>query len=131
MSAFGDYIRSRREILAAENPDYGVRRFSYKVGISPTYLSRMETGKADPPSEKIIDRIAHELGEDPNVLFTLAGKIPPHLVQILLQHPGLFAKALETMAERPKIFAQVIDELAGLPDHAIIHITRTIRDGDW
>ena len=40
---------------------------------------------------------------------------------------------LPVVRERPKnrIMAQLIRELKGLPDHAVLRIVREVRDGDW
>lgn len=117
MSKFGEHIRARREALAAENPDYGLRKVATRAGISAPYLSRLETGKADPPSEEVIEKLAHELGENPDVLLALVGKVSPRLVEII--------------AKRPELFASVIEQFADLPDHAIVRVVREVRDGDW
>lgn len=110
-------MRARREALGADNPDYGLRKVAGRAGISPTYLSRLENGKADPPSEEVIEALAKELGENPDVLLALAGKISPRLVEII--------------AKRPELFAQLIEEFGDLPDHAIVRVVREVRDGDW
>ena len=117
VSRFGDHIRTRREALAAEDPEYGLRRLASRADISPTYLSRLETGKLEPPSEEVIVAVARELGENPDVLLALAGKISSRLVEII--------------AKRPEVFASVIEQLDQLPDHAIIRVVREIRDGNW
>ena len=37
----------------------------------------------------------------------------------------------EAIRKRPELFAQVIRELAQLPDHAVIRVVREVRDGTW
>ena len=117
MSKFGDHIRARREALGTESLDYGLRRVAGRAGISPTYLSRLENGKTDPPSEEVIEALARELRENPDVLLALVGKISPRLVEII--------------AKRPELFAEVIEQFAELPDHAIVRVVREVRDGEW
>lgn len=117
MSRFGEHVRARREALGAESPEYGLRKVASRAGISPTYLSRLEHGKADPPSEEVIEALAHELGENADVLLALAGKVSPRLVEII--------------SKRPELFAQVIEQFADLPDHAIVRVVREVRDGEW
>jgi len=33
--------------------------------------------------------------------------------------------------KRPELFAQVIRDLARLPDHAVLRVVREVRDGGW
>jgi transcriptional regulator with XRE-family HTH domain len=117
VSKFGEHVRARREALGAESPGYGLRKVASRAGISPTYLSRLEHGKADPPSEEVIEALAAELDENPDVLLALAGKVSPRLVEII--------------SKRPELFAQVIEQFADLPDHAIVRVVREVRDGEW
>lgn len=85
--------------------------------MEPAYLSKVERDQVAPPSEATILRLAAELGEDADVLLALAGKVSDELRQIIMR--------------RPKLFAQLLRELKALPDHAIAHIVREVRDGDW
>lgn len=117
MSKFGERIRARREALGAESPEYGLRKVASRAGISPTYLSRLENGKAEPPSAEVIEALAVELDDNPDVLLAMAGKVSPRLVEII--------------AKRPELFADVIEKLDQLPDHAIVRVVREVRDGNW
>ena len=58
-----------------------------------------------------------ELGEDPDVLLALAGKVSNDLQ--------------ETIRRRPRLFAALIRELKGLPDEAVEKTARRVRDGKW
>ena len=117
MSDLGDRIRARRTALAALDPQFGLRRLAVRAGISPTYLSRLETGKADPPSAAVIEKLAFELGENPDVLCALADRTSPRLKRIINQHPELFG--------------QLLDQLDDLPKDALLRVVREVRDGDW
>jgi len=117
VSKFGDHIRARRTALGAESPQYGLRKVASRAGISPTYLSHLESGKTKPPSEEVIEALARELGENLDVLMALAGKISPRLVEII--------------SKRPELFASVIEQFADLADHAIVRVVREVRDGEW
>lgn len=118
MPEFGDYIRARRKALKAEGPGYGLRKVAARIGISPTYLSLLENGKAEyPPSERMIEALASDLGENPDVLLALVGKVSPRLIKII--------------SKRPKLFAQVIEQFADLPDYALVRVVREVRDGEW
>lgn len=63
-----------------------------KVGISPTYLSRIETmGEKTPPAEEVIRKLAKLLGEDFDGLMQLAGRIPEDVRQIVKSDQSLVA----------------------------------------
>ncbi|HND07095.1 MAG TPA: hypothetical protein PL012_15515, partial [Candidatus Obscuribacter sp.] len=61
--------------------------------------------------------LARVLEEDPDVLLALGGKISEDLKRIIKQ--------------RPSLFAQLIRELKDMPDHAVLHLVREVRDGNW
>src|SRR5438093_13095930 len=71
MSAFGDYIRQRREELRGADPRFSLRRVAASIGVEPSYLSKVERGEQPPPSEETVVALAKELGEDPDVLLAL------------------------------------------------------------
>ena len=70
-----------------------------------------------PPGEETLLKLAHELGEDPDVLLAMAGKISADLRQAILA--------------RPKLFADLIRSIKSVPDHAVLKIVRDVRDGQW
>ena len=59
------------------------RELAGQAGIDFTYLSKIENGVMPPPSEKVIIQLAETLSIDKDELFTLAGKIPPDIAEIL------------------------------------------------
>ena len=71
------------------------RALAERVGIDFTYLSKIENGRVEPPSEGVLIRIAKELadklGKDETALadelITLAGKIPSDLAETLSRNP--------------------------------------------
>ncbi len=71
------------------------RALAEQVGIDFTYLSKIENGRVEPPSEGVLQRIAKELadklGRDEtelaDELITLAGKIPSDLAETLSRNP--------------------------------------------
>jgi transcriptional regulator with XRE-family HTH domain len=117
MSGFGEYVRKRREERRQQSADFSVRRVAARVGIEPSYLSKIERGQQPPPSEKTILAIAHDLETDPDVLLALAGKVSSDLEAII--------------RKRPKLFADLIRQLKDMPDHAVLRIVREVRDGNW
>jgi HTH-type transcriptional regulator, competence development regulator len=115
--SFGDFIRQRREEKRATDRDYSVRKVAASIGIEPSYLSKIERGEQPPPSEETIVALAKELGEDPDVLLAMAGKVSKDLQAII--------------RKRPKLFAELIRQLKNLPDHAVLRLVREVRDGNW
>lgn len=118
MSEFGDYIKARREQLQMQNAAaFSLRKVAAQAQIEPSYLSKIERGLQPPPGEATIVSLALALGEDPDVLLALAGKVSEELKKIIQQ--------------RPKLFGQLIRQLKDMPDHAVLHLVREVRDGNW
>lgn len=117
MNDFGEFIRLKRERLRERDASFSLRQVAGRVGIQPTYLSKLERGELDPPSEETSRRIAVELGEDADLVLALAGKVSSDLQSII--------------RKRPLLFAELIRQLREVPDHAILRLVREIRDGDW
>jgi transcriptional regulator with XRE-family HTH domain len=114
---FGSYIRQRREQLLAEDRSFSLRQVSVRVGIKPTYLSKIELGDLKPPSEKVIRKLADELGLHVDVLLAMAGKVSKELQEIIIK--------------RPELIGDLLREVKNSPDHAVLKIVREVRDGDW
>lgn len=117
MSGFGDYIRNVRSARAEADPRFSVRQVAQRIGVEPAYLSKVERALVPPPSEATIVKLAADLGEDPDMLLALAGKVSSDLQGIILR--------------RPKEFAELIRQLKDAPDHAILKFVREVRDGNW
>jgi len=114
---FGDYVRKRREALRKEDDTFSVRQVAQRIGVEPSFLSKVERGKAPAPSEAKVVALARELGEDPDVLLALAGKVSSDLQAAI--------------RKRPELFATLIRELKGMPDYAVLRLVREVRDGKW
>ena len=67
MPRFGTHIRRQREALRREDSRYSVRQLAGRIGVEPSYLSKVERELEPPPSEPKIQALAAELGEDPLV----------------------------------------------------------------
>ncbi len=117
MTQFGPAIRERRERLRLDDRRYSVRQVAQRVGIEPAYLSKIERGQVAPPSEATTVRLARELGQDPDVLLAMAGKVSGDLQEII--------------RKRPRLFAELIRQLREAPDDAVLRVVRVVRDGDW
>jgi len=114
---FGDYLRSVRELKAAKDAAFSLRQVAAEIDIEPSYLSKIERGIEPPPGEGTIKDLAKVLGEDPDVLLALAGKISSDLQAIIVKRPALFAELLRSFRS--------------LPDHAVARVVRDVRDGEW
>ncbi len=114
---FGDLVRKLREELRSKDRRFSLRQVAHRIGIEPAYLSKIERNDVPPPSEKTTVRLAHELGQDPDVFLAMAGKVSGDL--------------LEVIRKRPRLFAELIRQLKEAPDHAVLRVVREVRDGDW
>jgi transcriptional regulator with XRE-family HTH domain len=117
MKTFGTYVREKREKLFEKQKEYSVRKLAGRVGLEPSYLSKIEREVFQPPSEEKIIALAKEIGEDPDIMLAMAGKISGDLAVII--------------RKRPALFAELIRSLKSLPDNAVLRIVREVRDGDW
>lgn len=79
---FGGQLRSARE-----RAGLGVRELARRVGMDPTYLSKVERGENPPPSAEIIEALAVELNHPPDALLDLGGKVPTDLQEIAEKLP--------------------------------------------
>ena len=117
MQTFGSYLRQRREQLRQRDPAFSLRKLAQRIGVQPSYLSKVERGTEPPPSENTICLLARELDEDPDILLAMAGKVSDELQSII--------------RKRPKLFAELLRQLKRMPDKAVLRLVREVRDGDW
>ena len=116
-SQFGTFVRDRRELLRESDARFSVRQVAQRIGVEPSFLSKVERGEVPPPSEVKIVALAQELGEDPDMLLALAGKVSTDLQEIIRR--------------RPRLMADLLRQLRTMPDHAVVRIVREVRDGEW
>jgi HTH-type transcriptional regulator, competence development regulator len=112
---FGKRVRELREAKKRTDPEFSLRRFAQAVGVSATFLSRMENGDAPPPSAEKVIRIAKLLGEDGDELLALAGKVDPELPRIIRRRPRAMADLLRTARDE------------GLTEEEILEVTQGLR----
>jgi HTH-type transcriptional regulator, competence development regulator len=86
---FGALVRREREAK-----EIGLREMAKKIGVSPTYVSKIERGDFDPPAEDKVRRIAEIIGHDPDELLALAGRVSSDLTDIIRQRPRQMADFL-------------------------------------
>jgi transcriptional regulator with XRE-family HTH domain len=78
MKTLGKAIRERRKALGLTQRELATRvRFEDGYSISPTYLCLIEHDLYK-PLKHIITQLVRALGMNPDVLFYLAGRVPPH-----------------------------------------------------
>jgi len=117
MTSLGDFLRERREALREGDRSYSLRQVAQRVGVEPSFLSKVERNESPPPGEDTLRRLAAELELDTDTLLALAGKMSRDLQEVIRR--------------RPMLFAALIRELKDLPDHAVLRLVREVRDGDW
>ncbi len=117
MTHFGAVVREERERLRRRDRRFSLRQVALRVGVEPAYLSKIERGRVPPPSEAVTRRLAQELGQNPDVLLALAGKVSGDLLAII--------------RARPRLFAELLRQLEEAPDHAVLRVVREVRDGEW
>ena len=115
MARFGAYIRHRREILRSDDAEFSVRKVAARIGVEPSYLSKVERDIESAPSEPRIRALATELDEDPDFLLALAGKVSSDLQ--------------EAIRRRPQLLSQLIREVDHLPDARLRRFVRQIQVG--
>lgn len=111
---FGAHIKARREELRQTDRRYTMRQVAERIGLPPAYLSNIENGIKHPPNEDSICALAEALDEDPDALLALAGKLANDVRGVILK--------------RPKLFTQVIRELAHKSDEEIHLALQTFDD---
>ncbi len=114
---FGKYLREKRVAKG-----YSLRRFAELLGVSPTYLSHVEQGKIDSPlTARLAHRAAELLGESPDELVTMAGRVPEDLPKIIQDQPenmpallraakGLTSDKLKKLVEEAKKLKEGSDD---------------------
>ena len=86
---FGSTVRALRE-----SKQIGLRKFAEHIGISPTYLSKLERDQFPPPAEARVVAIAKALDQHPDELLGLAGRVASDLPPIIQRHTKEMASFL-------------------------------------
>lgn len=97
---FGQHIRDLREAKRAVDPAFSLRQFAQRVGISATFLSKIELGVFDPPKAEHIIKMAELLEVDADELLALANRTDPELEAIIKTEPRAMADLLRTARDR-------------------------------
>jgi transcriptional regulator with XRE-family HTH domain len=102
---FGAFIRRQRE-----EKEIGLREMAKKIGVSPTYLSKIERDEFPPPTEDKVRKIAEIIGEDADELLAMAGRVASDLTAII--------------RERPREMADFLRAAKGLRAADVAHLAR-------
>jgi transcriptional regulator with XRE-family HTH domain len=105
---FGEFVRRQREAK-----EIGLREMAKIIGVSPTYLSKVERDEFPPPAEDKVKKIAEILGRDADELLGLAGRVASDLTDIIRQ--------------RPREMADFLRAAKGLPADDIARFTQAAR----
>jgi transcriptional regulator with XRE-family HTH domain len=121
---FGSRIRRLRRERGLNQ-----RRLAAQVGIDFTYLSKLENNQSgQSPGEDLIRRLAEKLGEDPEDLLAMAGKVPVDALRARAREDPEFARSLRRLPDVPdsRITGLIAppEEMAALGD---AHIKATLR----
>src|SRR3954468_14778871 len=81
---FGEHIRQWRE-----EREVGLRRFAKAIGVSPTFVSKMERGAGPLPGEDTIRKIALFFGKNPDELLALADKVASDVMAVIIKEPAI------------------------------------------
>lgn len=128
MSALGSYLSERRKALAATHSGYSIRSVAKRIGIHHSYLSKLERGENAPLTEERIHALARLLGEDPELLMALSGKLSERISALIRQQPQVFLNsvaALENQGENP---TPSFDLRQDQRKNELEELTRLLRD---
>jgi transcriptional regulator with XRE-family HTH domain len=88
---FGAFVRRQREAK-----EIGLREMAKMIGVSPTYLSKVERDEFPPPAEDKVRKIAAIIGCDVDELLARADRVSSDLSEIIKQRPREIAALLRT-----------------------------------
>ena len=88
---FGEFVRRERGAK-----DIGLREMAKMIGLSPTYLSKVERDEVPPPAEDKVKAIAQIIKRDTDELLARAGRVSSDLSDIIKRHPRELAALLRT-----------------------------------
>lgn len=92
----GEQLKQHRTNLGLS-----IREMSQMIGITPTWLSRLENHHENTMSDDTARRVAYVLGIDAREIFRALGRFPKDTMQILAQNKELFHQTW-TETERGK-----------------------------
>ena len=110
---FGERIRKARK-----EKGLGLRATARDVGISATFLSRIESGKEDAvPREEVIRKLAEVLDDDFDELMALAGRVSQAVKNHVREDPQM-----------PEFLRQVRER--NIPAEELLEMLRKKKEGN-
>ena len=88
---FGAFVRREREAK-----EIGLREMAKMIGVSPTYLSKVERDEFPPPVEDKVKAIAKIINCDADELMARAGRVSSDLSDIIKRRPIELAALRQT-----------------------------------
>ncbi len=104
-TSFGQKLREERRKARLSQ-----KELARRVGVDYSYISKLETGRAESPSEELLRKIALALGIDARELLILGGRVPDELLEVLQNVPG--AAALLEMAGETGVDEDALADIA-------------------
>ncbi|MBA2882818.1 transcriptional regulator with XRE-family HTH domain [Desulfosalsimonas propionicica] len=96
---------------------YSLRQVAFRVGVEPSYLSKIERGFPVTLSEVKVRILAEDLGENPDLLLALSGKVS--------------ADVQEIIRGRPELFTDLIRQIKNMPENDLLKLVQDLRAGKW
>jgi transcriptional regulator with XRE-family HTH domain len=125
-SSFGELVRREREAKKL-----GLREMAKQIGVSATYLCKIELGDSDPPTEDRVRKIAELIDRDPDDLLALAGRVPSELADIILESPRESADLLRTLKNCQDTLKNLHDEITRFAEqtrHELERVTQKAKE---
>lgn len=109
MRTFGELIKEARKEKKITQ-----RELASLIGVDFTYISKIETGALEPPSEEVIKKISKILDIDENELFIAAKKVPTEFKDTIMEEDStanmFFRKYPSLTQEQLKKIEKIIEE---------------------
>lgn len=109
MTIFGKQLKELRKIKHITQ-----RELANKIDVDFSYISKIETGALDPPSEELIIKIAKVLGVDSEELILSAKKVPSNFKELIIEEDiaSLFLREIPNMSleKKEKIKRIIVEE---------------------
>jgi transcriptional regulator with XRE-family HTH domain len=93
---FGAFVREQRETR-----DIGLRQMAKMIGVSPTYLSKVERDEFPPPAEDKVKAIAKIISCDADELLALANRVSSDVIDIIMSRPVELAELVRSTTGLP------------------------------
>lgn len=82
----GKLIRELRSLNISQ------RELAQKIGVSHSYISKLEAGMSSIPTDEILERLSEVLECDLSIFYIACGKIPPDKLAINVNAPSIYSE---------------------------------------